>query len=83
MSEQITCAESDELRKGLKPWASCTNYVGGEVINPPPFPPHTQTEWSDDDRVVRLIDTLDADGCRHQAVEIDMKEDDDVDDTSW
>jgi len=76
MSERITCEESEELRPGLHPWASCTNFVGGKVINPPPFPPHTLTEWCDDDDVVRLIDVLDADGCRHTKVEIDMKEDD-------
>ncbi len=71
MRKPITCEESDVLREGLSPYASCTNFVGGEVINPPPFPPHTQTEWCDDDEVVRLIDTLDADGCCHLVVECD------------
>ena len=64
-SERVTCEESERLRAGLEVWASCTNYVGGEVINPPPFPPHTLTEWCDEDEVVRLVDVLDADGCRH------------------
>ena len=65
MGTTITCAESDKLRPALKPWSSITNYVGGEVLNPPPYPPHTRTEWCDEDEVVVLIDTLDADGCRH------------------
>jgi hypothetical protein len=65
MTTRISCEESDGLRRNLSPWSSCTNFIDGKVINPPPFPPHTQTEWCDDDEVVRLIDTLDADGCRH------------------
>ncbi len=64
---KISCAESDKLRPHLSPWSSCTNFVGGEVINPPPFPPHTSTEWCDEDEVVRLHDVLDADGCRHES----------------
>ncbi len=74
MSDRITCAESDSLRPDLKPWSSCTNFVGGEVINWE-GPPHTLTEWCDDDEIVRLIDVLDADGCRHTAVAISTKED--------
>ena len=64
MSNRITCAESDSLRPTLSPWSSCTNFIGGEVVNPE-LPPHTYTEWCDDDEVVRLIDVLDTDGCRH------------------
>lgn len=67
---RITCAESDKLRAGLTPWASCTNYVRGEVLNLG-LPPHTLTEWCDNDEVVRLIDVLDADGCRHTTTEGD------------
>jgi len=63
MSE-ITCAESDKLRPTLNPYSSCTNYVGGEVVDPR-LPPHTYTEWCDKDEVIRLVDVLDADGCRH------------------
>ena len=70
MSDRITCAESDKLRPDLSPWSSCTNFVGGKVVNPPPYPPHTRTEWCDEDEVVRLIDTLNADGCTHEKVEI-------------
>ena len=68
---RITCAESDELRKDLMPWSSCTNFVGGEVLDDR-FPPHTGTEWADDDEVVRLHDVLNADGCRHDSY---MRED--------
>ena len=64
MNDRITCLESDKLRKGLMPWAACTNYVGGEVLDHE-RPPHSLMEWCDDDEVVRLIDVLDADGCRH------------------
>ena len=64
MSDVITCAESDKLRPPLKPWSSCTNYVAGEVLDYM-LPPHTLTEWCDDDGVVRLIDVRDAGGCRH------------------
>lgn len=45
-------------------------------MSDPRLPAHTYTEWCDDDRVVRLIDVLDKDGCRHTKVEIDMKEED-------
>jgi len=65
--KRITCAESNELRVGLKPWSSCTNFVAGEVLNIE-GPPHTLTEWCDDDEVVRLVDVLDADGCRHTKI---------------
>ena len=64
MTQRISCIESDELRRSLSPWSSCTNYVGGEVLDDR-LPPHTRTEWCDDNEVVRLIETLDADGCRH------------------
>ncbi len=73
MSRHISCMASDILRPDLKPWSSCTNFVGGEVINVE-GPPHTMTEWCDDDEIVRLIDTLDVDGCRHESVEISTKE---------
>ena len=76
MTDKITCEESDVMRKGLSPWSSITNFVGGEVLDDR-RPPHTYTEWCDDDWVVRLIDTLDAEGCHHTRVEIDMKEDHD------
>lgn len=66
---RITCTESDKLRADLKVWASCTNFVGGEVLDDR-YPPHTYTEWCDDDDVVRLIDVLDADGCRHTMTEV-------------
>jgi len=66
MNRKITCAESDKLRKTLSPWSSCTNFVGGEVLDPH-RPAWTRTEWCDDDEVVRLLDVLDADGCRHTA----------------
>ena len=61
--EQISCAEADALRAVLKPHSSCTNYVGGEVLNPD-LPPHTSTTWGRDD-VDILSEVLDADGCRH------------------
>jgi len=64
MTLRISCAESDKLRPDLHPWSSCTNFVGGEVLDDR-LPPHTRCEWCDDDDVVRLIDVLDADGCRH------------------
>ena len=32
--KQISCAEADVLRAVLKPHSSCTNFVGGEVLNP-------------------------------------------------
>ena len=74
---KLTCIESDELRKGLNPWSSLTNYIKGMPEETDPrAPAHTYTEWCDDDRVVRLIDVLDKDGCRHTKVEIDMKEED-------
>lgn len=66
---QITCEESDEIRPNLTPYASCTNYIGGKVINPPPFPPHTRTEWCDEDEVVRLVETNSAEGCVHEVPE--------------
>jgi len=62
---EVTCAKSDEIRPNLHPWSSCTNFVAGEVIDDR-LPPYTRCEWCDDDDVVRLIDTLDADGCRHE-----------------
>ncbi len=68
MRERISCIESDRLRPDLEPWSSCTNFVGGEVLDDR-LPPHTSTEWCDDDEVVRLHDVLDADGCRHTLVE--------------
>lgn len=61
--KQISCAEADALRARLKPHSSCTNYVGGEVLNPD-LPPHTSTTWGRDD-VDILSEVLDADGCRH------------------
>ena len=67
MSRRISCAESDEIRANLSPWSSCTNYVGGEVLNNH-LPPHTRTEWCDAGEVVRLVDVLDADGCCHMLV---------------
>ena len=67
MKNQITCIESDRIRRTLSPWSSITNFVGGEVLNDE-HPPHTYTEWCDDDEVVRLIDTLDASGCSHMEV---------------
>ena len=75
MTDKITCEESDVLRKGLKAWSSCTNYIKGEPSDYR-FPPENYAEWCDDDWVVRLIDTLDADGCRHTKENRDMKEDD-------
>ncbi len=66
MSKRITCAESNKLRESLKPWSSCTNYVGGEVLNYD-LSPLSLTEWCDEDEVVRLVDVLDANGCRHTA----------------
>ena len=75
MTDRITCAESEVLRRTLKPWSAITNFVAGEVLDDR-RPPHTYTEWCDDDWVVRLIDTLDADGCRHTKENRDMKEDD-------
>ncbi len=72
MGDRITCIESDKLRPDLSPWSSCTNFVGGEVLNYE-LPPHTLTEWCDDDEVVRLIDVLDADGCRHTQEDRDEK----------
>ncbi|KKN26542.1 hypothetical protein LCGC14_0873690 [marine sediment metagenome] len=68
MKERLSCIESDRLRPDLKPWSSCTNFVGGEVLDHT-RPPHTYTEWCNDDEVVRLIDVLDADGCRHTVEE--------------
>lgn len=66
MRKRITCAESDELRKGLSPWSSLTNYHNGDTdYQDPRFPAITSTEWCDEDEVVRLIDVLDANGCRH------------------
>lgn len=64
MGNRITCGESDTLRKTLSPWSSCTNYISGKVLDDR-LPPHTSTEWCDDNEVVRLHDVLDADGCRH------------------
>lgn len=64
---KITYAESNKLRPNLSPWSSCTNYVSGEVLDPE-LPPHTRTEWCNNNEVVRLIDMLDADGCRHTLV---------------
>ena len=61
--KQISCAEADALRAVLKPHSSCTNYVGGEVLNPD-LPPHTSTTWGRDD-VDILSEVLDADGGRH------------------
>ena len=60
---QITCAEADALRAGLAPHSSCTNFVGGEVLNPD-RPPHTATTWGANG-VDILDEVLDADGCRH------------------
>ncbi len=68
MSRRISCRESDEARAGLHPWSSCTNFVGGEVLDDR-LPPHTYIEWCDDDEVVRLIEVLDIDGCRHTVPE--------------
>ena len=65
MNDRISCAESDKLRPSLHPWSSCTNYVGGEILDDR-LPPHTRCEWCDDDEVVRLIDVLDSEGCRHE-----------------
>jgi hypothetical protein len=73
MTERISCEESDGLRPNLDPWSSCTNFIDGEVINPE-LPSHTRTEWCDEDEVVRLIDTLDADGCRHEVPAVVGKE---------
>ena len=67
MSRRMSCAESDRLRVNLSPWSSCTNYVGGEVLDNR-LPPHTCIEWCDPDETVRLIDVRDADGCRHMLV---------------
>lgn len=61
----ITCEESNKLRADLSPWSSCTNFVGGEVLDDR-LPPHSRIEWCDDDEVVRLIDTMDVNGCRHE-----------------
>ena len=76
MSGLITCEESEALRPTLKPWASRTNFSRGEEGHSDPrFPDENYTEWADDNDVVRLIDILDADGCTHEVVERDMKED--------
>jgi len=66
----ITCEESDELRPNLHPWSSLTNYIADMPdMTDPRFPPETRTEWSDDDDVVRLIETNNQAGCTHEVPE--------------
>lgn len=60
----VSCEKSDELRQGLRPLASITNYVAGEALNPH-LPPITQTTWGGVDGRTVLEDRLSANGCRH------------------
>ena len=64
MDRRISCRESEEVRAGLRVYSSCTNFNRGQALDSA-RPHHNHTEWCDDDEVVRLIDVLDKDGCRH------------------
>lgn len=45
-----------------------TNFIKGMPdATDPGLPAHSRIEWCDEDDVVRLIDTLDKDGCTHTA----------------
>ena len=68
MMFEITCREADELRIGLSPLSSLTNYIAGEVLNPN-LPPHTATTWGHRDGTEVVSEVLDADGCRHYRIE--------------
>lgn len=46
----VTCTESNDMRPGLRPISSLTNYVGGEVLDPR-LPARTETTWGTDDGV--------------------------------
>lgn len=68
--KEVTCEESDTIRPNLHPWSSLTNYIAGMPDRTDPrFPPVTRTEWADDDDVVRLIETNDQAGCKHEVPE--------------
>lgn len=70
MRRAITCIESNDLRRDLRPYSSLTNYIKradgtGEVLNDDGRPRHTHTVWCDADERPVMEDYLDADGCRH------------------
>lgn len=64
MRKTISCVEADQLRPGLRPLSSITNYVGGEVLDPS-LPGHTATTWGYEDGTEVLCEVLDEEGCRH------------------
>lgn len=73
--ERITCQQRDDLfiacnsnGGGVSVSSSITNYVDGEILDPR-LPGHTATTWCDERGRPFLREILDAEGCRHWAID--------------
>lgn len=64
----ITCEESDVLRDSKRVLSSLTNWVGDSVVDHR-LPPETRTLWGTEDGTPVLREVLNADGCRHWALD--------------
>lgn len=64
--QEVSCQEWERLRAGMRVHSACTNFVGGEVLDPVlPAQSYISHYDPDVDDEEQLRSVLDADGCRH------------------